>query len=154
MFHVAAESLNAYLAFDPTRKLELTKFDAAMKRFAPVLKRYYHQGTPAGSPGMRMKMIGYGRFRYHTSAGDVAWPVVGVALQKNYLSVYLSVTKAGAPLVQCYATELGALRSSRNNFSFERYDDLNHGALARMLHEAAEIFAAEPENPVRYKEGV
>lgn len=153
MLHVVADSLSEYLSFDPARKIELTKFDAAMKMSAPSLKRYFHQGTPAGAPGMRMKMIGYGKFRYATSAGDVTWPVVGLALQKNYVSVYLSVTRDDVPLVACYAGELGAPRASRNNFSFERYDDLNHGALARLLREAAEIFAADPENPVRYKEG-
>lgn len=52
---------------------------------------------------MRFKMIGYGKSHYRANSGQqVEWPVVGVALQKSYISVYLSVTKDGAPLVQSY----------------------------------------------------
>jgi len=153
MFRVEAASLSEYLDFDPARRVELAKFDAAMKKSAPALKRYFHEGTPAGSPGMRLKMIGYGRFRYRASAVEIVWPVVGLALQKNYVSVYLSVTKNGAPLLRGYADELGALRSSHNNFSFEHFDDLDGGVLARLLGDAARIFTSDPENPVRYREG-
>jgi hypothetical protein len=54
---------------------------------------------------MRLKMIGYGRSHYLAKSGqELEWPVVGVALQKSYMSVYLSVNKEGAPLVQSYET--------------------------------------------------
>ena len=37
---------------------------------------------------MRFKMIGYGQWSYVASNGQrVAWPALGVALQKNYISV-------------------------------------------------------------------
>jgi hypothetical protein len=48
-------------------------------------------------------MIGYGRFLY------LSRPVVGVALQKNYISVYLSVTREGQPILQAYRGALGEL---------------------------------------------
>lgn len=42
---------------------------------------------------MRFKMIGYGKTQRPAGSGKlVDWPVVGVAQQKNYISVYLSVT--------------------------------------------------------------
>src|SRR5262245_36996945 len=88
MFKVEADSLDAYLKFDPQRRVELEKLDALLRRSAPKLKRHFHSGTPAGEAGMRMKMIGYGRFRYASrSGGMVDWPVIGVALQKNYISL-------------------------------------------------------------------
>jgi hypothetical protein len=71
-----------------------------------------HEGTPAGEPGMRMKMIGYGKFRYEVQSGQtVEWPIIGVALQKNYISVYVAIRKNGRPIVETYAGELGELRS-------------------------------------------
>ena len=47
---------------------------------------------------MRMKMIGYGKFHYAVkSRKTIEWPIIGVALQKSYISVYVAVTKgAGA----------------------------------------------------------
>ena len=89
MFRVTADSLGAYLDFDPERKPDLVKLHKLMAKTAPALKRYFHKGTPAGEAGMRMKMIGYGRFRYAIKSGKTTeWPVIGVALQKNYISVY------------------------------------------------------------------
>lgn len=52
---------------------------------------------------MRFKMIGYGRFHYAAADTAVEWPVIGVALQKNCISVYLTITKDGHPLVPSYA---------------------------------------------------
>ena len=144
MFQVNVESLKDYLEFDLKRKSDLQNLDRLIRRSAPGLKRYFHRGTPAGQPGMRFKMIGYGKLQYLARIGQfVDWPAVGVALQKNYISVYLSVMKDGASLIQPYADGLGELRVGRNNFSFERYEELNVRALASLFAEAEQIFHAE-----------
>jgi hypothetical protein len=151
MFRVAADTLEAYLDFDPKRKSDLAKWHQLMRMAAPSLARYFHRGTPAGEAGMRMKMIGYGRFRYTIKSGKaIEWPAIGIALQKNYISVYVSVTKAGAPIVPGYARELGELRMGSNNFSFLRFDDLNILKVSELLSEVADILGADPDNPVRY----
>ena len=121
--------------------------DGLISKAAPSLKRYFHKGTPAGEPGMRFKMIGYGKSFYTATTGErVEWPVVGVALQKNYISVYFAITEGGAAVTDPYAGRLGELRMGRNNFSFERFDDLNLSAVAALFSEAAQIFVADPEN--------
>lgn len=154
MFRVTADSLEAYLAFDPDRTAELEKLNVLMRKAAPGLKRHFHAGTPAGEAGMRMTMIGYGQFRYAVKSGKVAlWPVIGVALQKNYISVYVAVTRDGKPLVPFYAGKLGEMRMGGNNFSFETFDDLKAPAVAALFAEAASIFKADRDNPVRYMEG-
>jgi len=154
MFKVDADSLDAYLKFDPKRRGELEQLDALLRRTAPMLKRHFHSGTPAGEAGMRMKMIGYGKFRYASRSGAmVEWPVIGVALQKNYISVYVAVTKAGVALVPAYSGKLGEKRTGGNNFSFERFDDLHLAQVSKLLAEAQHIFEADPQNPVRYMQG-
>ena|ERR1700693_3811547 len=140
MFRVDADTLDAYLDFDPIRKIDLQKLDRLLRKSAPRLKRYFHEGTPAGEPGMRFQMIGYGKSHYLAKGGQqVEWPVVGVALQKSYISVYLSIAKDGAPLVQSYAGRLGECRIGRNNFSFMRFDDLNLGTASALFAEADQI---------------
>ena len=154
MFRVDVDSLDAYLDFDPKRKSELLKLDGVIRKSAPALKRHFHEGTPAGSAGMRMKMIGYGAFQYAIRSGKTTpWPVVGVALQKNYISVYVAATRNKQPIVERYADKLGALRRARNNFSFESFDELNAAQLAKLFAEVADIFKSDPENPVRYMQG-
>lgn len=111
MFRVTADTLQAYVDFDPERKRDLTELHKLVVPAAPALKRYFHRGTPAGEAGMRMKMIGYGKFRYAVKSGkSTEWPVIGVALQKNYISVYVAVTRQGVPVVSNYAGKLGELR--------------------------------------------
>ena len=155
MFKVTADSLRGYLDFDPERKPDLVKLHQLISRAAPALKRYFHTGTPAGEAGMRMKMIGYGKFRYAIKSGKtIEWAVIGVALQKNYISVYMPLTKAGAPLVPAYEGKLGELRMGGNNFSFVRFDDLRPAALSLLFAEAESIFRSDPENPVRYMQGM
>ena len=147
MFRVDVETLEAYFAFDPKREADLRKLDGLILKAAPSLKRYFHKGAPEGQPGMRFKMIGYGESLYRATTGEkVEWPVVGVALQKNYISVYFAVTKRGAAVTDPYAGRLGEQRMGRNNFSFERFDDLNSSTGAALFSEAAQIFAADPEN--------
>jgi hypothetical protein len=154
MFRVTADSLETYLDFDPERKPDLVKLHRLMREAAPALERYFHRGTPAGEAGMRMKMIGYGKFHYAIKSGkSTEWPLIGVALQKNYISLYVPVTRAGAPIVPIYAGKLGELRMGRNNFSFVRFDDLRIPALSSLIAEVADIFGSDPENPVRYMQG-
>jgi hypothetical protein len=143
------------LTLDPGRKADLEKLDMLIRKAAPNLKRHFHEGTPVGEAGMRMKMIGHGKFRYAIKSGKTtSWPVVGVALQKNYISVYVAITRSGLPIVPTYSGKLGELRMGGNNFSFERFDDLNVGALSGLLAEIASIFKSDPDNPVRYMQGM
>ena len=108
------------------------------------LKRYFHSGTPAGESGMRFKMIGYGKFQYVARNGQyVDWPAVGVALQKDYISVYLSAIKDGASLIQLYSRKLGQLKLGRNHFSFRTYEDLDVRLLASLFAEAEQIFQSD-----------
>ena len=154
MFRVNVDSLQAYLDFDPKRKSDLLKLHAVITKVAPGLKRHFHAGTPEGHAGMRFKMVGYGRYHYTAGTGEkVAWPVIGVALQKNYISVYVSVTKNGKSIVGTYAGKLGAKRIGGNNFSFEAFDDLDSQVVSSLFGEVGRIFCADPENPVRYMEG-
>jgi hypothetical protein len=77
MFRVDADTLDTYLDFDPIRKIDLQKLDRLLRKSAPRLKRYFHEDTPAGEPGMRFQMIGYGKSHYLAKGGQqVEWPVV------------------------------------------------------------------------------
>lgn len=154
MFNVTAGDLHAYFGFDPERESDLKKLDGLIRSAAPSLKCYFHEGKRAGSAGMRMKMIGYGKFRYSIKSGkSTDWPVIGVALQKNYISVYFSVTIDGHPIVDCYKGKLGEKRSGKNNFSFARFDELKSGEVVKLVVETAKAFNRDPENPVYYREG-
>jgi hypothetical protein len=152
---VAVDSLDAYFNFDPVRKKDLVALDKTIRLSAPSLRRFFHTGTPLGEPGMRFKMIGYGKFHYPSRSGkSISWPVIRVALQKNYISVYLSVTVGDKPIIDAYIGKLGELRSGINSFSFQSFDELQPVALATLCSLAALVFKSAPDNPVKAKCGL
>jgi hypothetical protein len=141
MYQVQAESLAEYFASDPARKADLEAFDAAARHNAPALERWFYPGAKAGEPGMQFKLIGYGVTEYRDLPGT-KWPIIGVALQKNYISVYLAIAKPdGALLTEDYRGKLGESRMGRNNFSFKAFGQLDQDSVAALLKAVARLAA-------------
>ena len=138
MFKVEASTLKKYFDWDLGRKPCLVFMDELIRQAAPDLKRWFYKGSAAGEPGMRMKLIGYGSFEYSVKSGKtVTWPIIGMALQKNYISVYVSVTKNHEPILNDYWDQIGALRYGDNNFSFSDPNQLHVAALTRLFKDIA-----------------
>ena len=88
MHKVQAKTLDEYFNADPTRKSDLEALDMLIRDAASKLERWFYAGASEGQPGMRMSLIGYGSFQYEMKSGErVVWPIVGVALQKNYMTL-------------------------------------------------------------------
>lgn len=90
-----------YLSFDPARTPDLKKLDALIRAAAPKLTPHFHSGTTTGEAGMRMKMLGYGKSSSTTKAGKTTpWLVIGIALQKSFISVYFAVRRNGKSITE------------------------------------------------------
>jgi hypothetical protein len=153
MFKVEALTLSEYFDSDPSRKPCLVWMDKLIRQTAPDLEQWFYKGSPPNEPGMRMKLIGYGSFFYSVSSGKkVKWPVVGLALQKNYISVYLSVTNPenNEPILNGYRNKLGALKYGGNNFSFVDPDQLNISELSRLFKAIVWAVKLDPDKALVY----
>ena len=138
MFKVEASTLKEYFDWDLSRRPCLVFMDELIRHTAPDLKRWFYKGSAASEPGMRMKLIGYGSFVYSVKSGEtVKWPIISLALQKNYISIYLSVIKNNEPILNDYLNQLGALRYGDNNFSFSDPTQLDVPALTRLFKDIA-----------------
>ena len=136
MFKVHAGSVDEYFRFDPAREHALRELDAVIRAAAPALSRWFVPGTPPGQPGMTMAMIGYGQYRYTVKSSPTAitWPILGIALQKNYFSFYNNAEGDGTPFTCAYAGKLGRARvSTKGVVTFTSLDDINLQALAQMV---------------------
>jgi hypothetical protein len=136
MFKVDAASVDEYLRFDPARERDLRALDALIRTAAPTLSRWFVPGTPAGQPGMTMTMIGYGRYEYtvKNSPTPVSWPILGLALQKNYISLYNSANGDGPAFTCAYDGKLGRARiSARGVITITSLEDVDLQALAEMI---------------------
>jgi hypothetical protein len=151
MFKVRADSLDEYFDADPARKADLCSLDALIRKTVPGLERWFYPGAPEGGPGMRMNLIGYGYFQYEVTSGQrVEWPIVGLALQKNYISLYTSVVKNGAPITDRYKGLLGELKTGRGNFSFVTFDRLDQGAVVALLTDIDKTLRRDPIGALQY----
>jgi len=134
-----------YFRFDPRGEDELRAVDVLIRAAAPSLARWFVPGTPAGEPGMTMTMIGYGQFEYtvKSSTTPIRWPVLGLALQKNYISLYSSASGDSGPFACGYSGRLGRARvSSKGVVTFASRLDVNLEALAEMITAIAAGIAA------------
>jgi uncharacterized protein YdhG (YjbR/CyaY superfamily) len=62
------------------RRTDIAAIDQRIRAVAPELRRYMEGG-----------MLGYGRYRYrYASKREGDWPVLGVASNKAYISLYAS----------------------------------------------------------------
>ncbi len=81
-------------------------------------------------------MIGYGQYLYtvKSSPAPVTWPVLGIALQKNYVSFYNNAYGDGPPFACAYAGKLGRARvSAKGVVTFADIDDISLQALGEMV---------------------
>jgi hypothetical protein len=151
MYKVRADTLDEYFAADPARRGDLEALDALIRETAPGLRRWFYGGASDGKPGMRMCLIGYGAFQYEMGSGErVEWPIVGMALQKNYLSLYTSVYTGDAPIVDRYAGKLGELKTGINNFSFVTFDQLDRAVVAALIKDIEDAVRRDPIGLLRY----
>ncbi len=136
MFKVHATSVDEYLSFDPAREQDLRALDLLIRTAAPALSRWLVPGTPAGEPGMTMTMIGYGRYQYtvKNSPAPISWPILGLALQKNYISLYNSANGDGPAFTRAYDGKLGRARiSTKGVVTMASLEGVDLAALSGMI---------------------
>lgn len=93
--------------------------------------------------GSEQRIIGYGAYRYRGRSGaEGEWFVVGLAAQKNYLSLYVNAAEDGRSLAKRYAPRLGKVRAGSANLQFKRASDLDLDEVREMVSRAREIVAA------------
>ncbi len=88
--------------------------------------------------GSDQTIIGYGDCVVRRpKKEDVRWFVVRLAVQKNYISLYVNSTKEGAYDVDRYKNELGkTTKVSKSSISFKKLADLNLDTIIKILESA------------------
>jgi hypothetical protein len=90
--------------------------------------------------GTAQRIIGYGALLQARPKGDpIDWFQVGLALQKNYISLYVSGVDDGQYLVKQYADRLGKVKVGSANVTFTRLADVDQAALREMVARAREL---------------
>ena len=127
-------------------KIEATTFEEFFKASAPWAEvlRSLDEIAAAALPGLKrdlftsgsMTMIGYGVQPYKYASGrEGEWPLVAIAPQKNYASLYVCVCKDDKYLPEKYAKKLEKVKCGKSCIRFKKIEDLNLEVLAEMFEE-------------------
>lgn len=126
---IHAATREEYFANAGQREPELRRLDALIQRaapsFAPTLVSMASGGV----------MLGYGLMPYRTKSTNqpTEWPVIALAAQKNYLSLYVSAVQDGRYVAELYQDNLGKVSCGKSCIRFKKLDDLNLNTVQDML---------------------
>ena len=117
-----------YIAkIDEPRKSDVAALDKMIRKLAPKLKPFIHAG-----------MLAYGPCHYKYASGrEGDWFRIGLASNKNYISLYICATDG-----KCYVTEqfkkaLPKASIGKSCVRFKRLADLEESALAKLIRVGA-----------------
>lgn len=92
--------------------------------------------------GSDQRIIGYGTTTTTRSdKSTVEWFLVGLALQKNYISVYISAVEDREYLSEKYGRDLGKVKVGKSSISFKAVDDIDLDKLAALVQRARDVTA-------------
>ena len=94
--------------------------------------RVLWEGTLWG--GTKQEIIGYGDYTINLSRGKQSeWFMVGLAIQKNYISIYVNAVEDGQYVAEKYRSKLGKVKVGKSSISFKHLDDLDIDTLQKVV---------------------
>lgn len=116
----------------------ITSVPAERKDTILKLHNFIRKTVPKLKPHFAYNMLGYGSFPYKNYKNElIHWPIVALANQKNYVSLYICSIDAGQYVAEKYKKELGKVSVGKSCIRFKKFDDINLTTLKRVLLAAA-----------------
>jgi hypothetical protein len=86
------------------------------------------------------KIVGYGQMRFRYASGKEGdWFPIGLANQKQYVSLYVCIVEDGAYLAEARASKLGKVKVGRSCINMKKLSDLNLVELEALLVHAVAL---------------
>jgi Domain of unknown function (DU1801) len=100
----------------------------------------------AAAPNFHRKMwdntIGYGTYEYQYASGRTGeWPILGLANNQAYVSVYCCVTTDRGYLAEQRKDQLGKVSVGKSCVRFKKLEDVDLDAMRALLEDAVELSA-------------
>lgn len=124
-----ANTIETYLQAVPAERKDLIEF----------LHSFIQQAAPELKPHFAYNMLGYGAFPYKNYKKEmIEWPIISLANQKNYVSVYICAVEHGEYVAEKYKDELGKVSVGKSCIRFKKLEDINLPALKKVIRLAVE----------------
>jgi hypothetical protein len=121
----SAETPAEYIdMLEEPRKSDIRALDALIRRLAPQLEPHLASG-----------MLAYGRYHYKgkSKGTEGEWFHIGLASNKNYISLYVMAADKDGYLAESYKDKLPKANIGRSCVRFKRLSDLDQKALNELI---------------------
>jgi hypothetical protein len=131
-------NVDDYLAAIEGQHVEdLRLLDRSIRDQLPGQPRFLYEGKFWG--GSDQQIVGYGVMDYVNRSGEnVEWFLVGLAAQKNYISIYVNAVEDGEYLLAKYKGRLGKVKAGSASISFDAVADLEFETLMELIARAGD----------------
>jgi hypothetical protein len=114
------------------RKSEIAALDKLIRKVAPKLE-----------PFIQIGILAYGRWHYKYASGrEGDWFRIGVASNKNYVSLYVCGTDGKGYVAERFKKALPKANIGKCCVRFKRLSDLDEAVVAKLIREGAAAQAA------------
>lgn len=123
-------------AKNPAQSVEeyLAHVSEDRKQAMYFLHNFIQKTVPSLKPHFAYNMLGYGIFQYLDAKRQKRdRPVVALANQKNYISIYVCALEENAYLAEKYAKDLGKVSVGKSCIRIKKLDTLNLDTLKKIL---------------------
>lgn len=120
----STNSIKEYIESLPADRAEAIKF----------LHNFIQKNSPSLNSFFANNMLGYGKFKYKNYKKEIIdWPIVALANQKNYISIYICSLQDGQYIAEKYKNELGKVSVGKSCIRFKKIEDINLKTLGKIL---------------------
>ena len=114
------------------------------------LHKFIQESAPSLRSHFAYNMLGYGKFKYKNYKGEIIdWPVIALASQKNYISVYVCAVEDGEYIAEKHKSELGKVSVGKSCIRFNKLEKVDLPMLKKVIKKAAKKPGLEGVNNKR-----
>ena len=112
-------------------------FDALSEERREIMEfldKFIKVNAPSLKPNFLYNMPGYGSFKYKNYKKEILdWPTIGVASQKNYVSLYICAVQNGEYLAEKHKAKLGKVSVGKSCIRFKKIEDITLEELEKVI---------------------
>lgn len=119
----------------------IEQLDEPRKSQIQQIHDFIQRTVPDLTPHIKSGMIGYGTYHYTYKSGQEGdWPIIALASQKSYISMYVScVNKDGTYLAEYYSEQLPNASVGKSCIRYKNFDQIEWSVLAEVFKQAREL---------------
>jgi hypothetical protein len=112
------------------RKMEIKKLHSLIRKTIPNLK-----------PHMKFGILGYGTYHYKYASGrEGDWMIIGLANQKNYISLYSCLSDGKRHVAENHKKDLPKANIGKSCIRFRKLEDIDLDVIKQVLQETSSTY--------------